>query len=166
MNSLASRALDAVGPLAVELVPGLRFGTGDVTPTGLWRAPHEGGSWRTRPREHTAPDATLPIVLFMTDPATPRSSKGTARTPRSRLLGLVIGLVVGASLVSLEWATIDTWSNVEPMLVLIGQSLVAIVLLAFFRTRWIGVGLSIVLGIGWTFVALLVWAVTQFSRTF
>lgn len=102
----------------------------------------------------------------MTDPATPRSSKGTARTPRSRLLGLVIGLVVGASLVSLEWATIDTWSNVEPMLVLIGQSLVAIVLLAFFRTRWIGVGLSIVLGIGWTFVALLVWAVTQFSRTF
>lgn len=99
--------------------------------------------------------------------ASPTETSGSVgRIPRSRVLGLLIGLLAGAALLGLWWWTsIYLWSDLT-LVTLGGLSLVAIGAAVPFRTRWIGAGLSVMIALAWVSIGLLLWAVREFAQHF
>lgn len=90
-----------------------------------------------------------------------------ARVRRSRVLGVLIGLVIASGLVYLEWATIDGWSDINPVLVMAGQSVVAVSLLVPLRTRWLGFGMCFGFGMVWiVMIGLFLLALFALARYF
>ncbi|HEY3339168.1 MAG TPA: hypothetical protein VGK18_11735 [Propionicimonas sp.] len=98
----------------------------------------------------------------MTDGGVPEIAGPRTRTPRSRALGLFIGLVAGALAAVGLWAW---WANsalLDLEMALAGLSGAGALLLFPFRTRWIGVGAVIGAAPFWLFIIFVKWSLSRF----
>ena len=84
------------------------------------------------------------------------------RTPRSRALGLLLGLVAGALAAVGLWAWWASSALFDLQLALAGLSVAGALLLFPFRTRWIGVGAVAGTAPFWLFTVFVKWSLSRF----
>jgi len=98
----------------------------------------------------------------MTHGSVPEIAGTKTRTPRSRVLGFVLGLLGGALAAVGLWAWWASSALFDLQLALAGLAVAAALFLFFFRTRWIGIGAVLGTAPFWLLTVFVRWSLSRF----